>query len=47
MKHKIKVTVISRIARKYYVNPKAEVCPCYNVGDLFLKEMEKRIIFDT
>ena len=47
MKHKVKVTVIDKkiypeLQEKYCADPKAGMCPCYNVGDEFIFERGRR-----
>ena len=47
MKHKVKVTVIDKkiypeLQEKYCADPKAGMCPCYNVGDEFIFERDRR-----
>lgn len=47
MKHKVRVTVIDKkiypeLQEKYCADPKAEMCPCYNIGDEFIFERTKR-----
>ena len=46
MKHKVKVTVIDKkiypeLQEKYCADPKAGMCPCYNVGDEFIFERDE------
>ena len=46
MKHKVKVTVIDKkiypeLQEKYCTDPKAGMCPCYNVGDEFIFERDE------
>lgn len=43
MKRRVKVTVIDKklypeLQEKYCIDPKAGMCPCYNVGDEFIFE---------
>ena len=45
MKHKVKVTVIDKkvypeLQEKYCADPKAGMCPCYNIGDEFVFERD-------
>ncbi len=46
MKHKVRVTVIDKkiypeLQEKYCADPKAEMCPCYNIGDEFIFERDE------
>lgn len=46
MKHKVKVTVIDKkiypeLQEKYCADPKAGMCPCYNIGDEFIFERDE------
>ena len=45
MKHKVKVTVIDKkvypeLQEKYCADPKAGMCPYYNIGDEFVFERD-------
>ena len=45
MKHKIKVTVIDKklypeLQKQYCMDPNSGACPCYNVGDEFIFELD-------
>ena len=47
MKHKVKVTVIDKkiypeLQQKYCADPKAGMCPCYNIGDEFIFERNEK-----
>ncbi len=47
MKHKVKVTVIDKkiypeLQQKYCADPKAGMCPCYNIGDEFFFERNEK-----
>ena len=49
MKHKVKVTVIDKkvypeLQEKYCADPKAGMCPCYNIGDEFVLSVTMRMI---
>lgn len=46
MKHKVRVTVIDKkiypeLQEKYCADPKAGMCPCYNIGDEFIFERDE------
>lgn len=48
MKHKVKLTVIDKklypeLQEQYCADPNSGMCPCYNVGDEFIFEREKRL----